>query len=171
MYNNFNGKTYHHDKSCVAISRESRVSLQWRHNGHDGVSNHQPNDCLFYHLFKHRSKKTSKLRVTGICEGNSPETGEFPHKGPVTRKMFPFDDVIMLVELRVMPKYTRGKGRKHGSGWNIWSVVRGARMCGAALRPRQNCRNYTDDISKCIFEWKCSNFAYDSVEVCSRGSN
>ena len=27
--------------------------------------------------------------------GNSPVTGEFSHKGPVTRKMFPFDDVIM----------------------------------------------------------------------------
>ena len=25
----------------------------------------------------------------------SPWTGEFPHKWPVTRKMFPFDDVIM----------------------------------------------------------------------------
>ena len=40
-------------------------------------------------------KKTSKLRVTGLCEGNSPATGDSPHKGPVTRKMFPFDDVIM----------------------------------------------------------------------------
>ena len=28
--------------------------------------------------FRHRSKKTSKLRVTGFCEGNSPVTGEFP---------------------------------------------------------------------------------------------
>ena len=25
-----------------------------------------------------RSKKTSKPRVTGLCEGNSPVTGEFP---------------------------------------------------------------------------------------------
>ena len=41
------------------------------------------------------SKKTSKLRATGLCEGNSPATGEFPHKGPVTRKMSPFDDVII----------------------------------------------------------------------------
>ena len=40
--------------------------------------------------------KTSKLRVTGLCAGNSPVTGEFPHKRPVTRKMFPFDDVIMI---------------------------------------------------------------------------
>ena len=30
------------------------------------------------HLFRRRSKKTSKLRVTGLCAGNSPMTGEFP---------------------------------------------------------------------------------------------
>ena len=41
-------------------------------------------------LFRHRLKKTSKLRVTGLCEGNSPVTG------PVTRKVFSFDDVIMF---------------------------------------------------------------------------
>ena len=40
-------------------------------------------------------RKTSKLRVTGLCVGNSPEPVNSPHKGPVTRKMFPFDDVIM----------------------------------------------------------------------------
>ena len=52
--------------------------LQWRHNGHDSVSNHQPYDCLLNRLFRRRSKKTSKLRVTGLCAGNSPGTGEFP---------------------------------------------------------------------------------------------
>ena len=52
--------------------------LQWCHNEHDGISNHQPHDCLRNHLFRHRWKKTSKLRVTGLCEGNSPGTGEFP---------------------------------------------------------------------------------------------
>ena len=40
--------------------------------------NHQPHDCLLNHLFRRWSKKTSKLRVTGLCEGNSPVTGEFP---------------------------------------------------------------------------------------------
>ena len=54
------------------------ISLQWRHNGLDCVSNHQPHDCLLYHLFRRRSKKTSKLHVTGLCEGNSPMIGEFP---------------------------------------------------------------------------------------------
>ena len=53
-------------------------TLQWRHNKRDGVSNHQTHDCLLNRLFRRRSKKTSKLRVTGLCEGNSPVTGEFP---------------------------------------------------------------------------------------------
>ena len=53
-------------------------TLQWRHNGRNGVAKHRPNDCLLNRLFRHRSKKTSKFRVTGLCEGNSPVTGEFP---------------------------------------------------------------------------------------------
>ena len=54
------------------------VTLQWRRNGHDGVSNHQLHHCLLNRLFGGRSKKTSKLRVTGLCEGNLLVTGEFP---------------------------------------------------------------------------------------------
>ena len=52
-------------------------ALRWRHSGHDWVSNHQPHDCLFNRLIRRRSKKTSKLCVTGLCAVNSPGTGEF----------------------------------------------------------------------------------------------
>ena len=76
-------------------SRNTIISLHWRSNDHDGVSNHQPHGCLLNRLFSGRSKKTSKLRVTGLCVGNSPGPVNSPHKGPVTRKMFPFGDVIM----------------------------------------------------------------------------
>ena len=54
------------------------LSLRWRHNGCDSVSNHQPRHCLLNRLFRRRSKKTSKLRVTGLCAVNSLGTGEFP---------------------------------------------------------------------------------------------
>ena len=60
-----------------------------RHNGRDSVSNYQRLDWLLNCLFWHKSNKTSKLRVTGLGEGNS------PHKTPVTQKMSPFDDVIL----------------------------------------------------------------------------
>ena len=53
-------------------------TFQWRHNELAGVPNHQPHDCLLNRLFRRKSKKTSKLRVTGLCVGNSPVTVEFP---------------------------------------------------------------------------------------------
>ena len=59
--------------------RNIPCALQLRHNGDDGVPNHQPHDCLL-RLFGCRSKKTSKLRVTGLCERNSPAIGEFPEQ-------------------------------------------------------------------------------------------
>ena len=53
-------------------------SLRWRHNVHDSDWNHQPHDYLLNRSFRRSSKKTSKLRVTGLCAGNSPGTGQFP---------------------------------------------------------------------------------------------
>ena len=82
-------------------------TLHWRHNDHDGVSNHQPHGCLLNRLFRRRSKKTSKFRVTGLCVGDSPGPVNSPHKGPVTRKMFPFDDGIMYLVFAPLPFHTK----------------------------------------------------------------
>ena len=71
--------------------------LQWRLNGCDGVSNHQPHHCSLNRLFRRRSKKTSKLCITGLCAGNSPLTGEFPAQMAGNAEMFLFDDVIMTL--------------------------------------------------------------------------
>ena len=67
--------------SLLTRSGESNCPLLWLHNEHDGVSNHRHLDCLLNRLFRRRSKKTSKPRVTGLCEGNSPVVGEFPAQG------------------------------------------------------------------------------------------
>ena len=75
------------------------LSLHWRHNELDGVSNHR---CLGYlpnRLFRRRSKKTLKLRVTGLCEGYSPMRGEFPAQRASNAEnvsIWLFDDVIMF---------------------------------------------------------------------------
>ena len=72
-------------------------SLQWRHNEHDGVSNHQHHHCLLNRLFKAQIKENTKApRQWPLCEEIHRCPVNSPHKGPVTRKMFPFDDVIML---------------------------------------------------------------------------
>ena len=56
------------------------ISLQWRHDDYDGVSIHQPHDCLLNHLFRHRSKKTHSSASLAFVR---PVTGEFPVIGEV----------------------------------------------------------------------------------------
>ena len=65
-------------KMDMWFSYNPTKTLQWRHNGHNGVSNHQPLDCLLNCVFGRRSKKTPKLHVTGLWAGNSPVPDEFP---------------------------------------------------------------------------------------------
>ena len=69
----------------VLVPAKKHWKILWKgphycddYNGLDGVSNHQPHECWLNRSFGCRSKKTSKLRVTRLCAGNSPETGEFP---------------------------------------------------------------------------------------------
>ena len=63
---------YHHllqlryVSQCVNHSLSITVTSQWA----PGVSNHRHLDCLLSLLFRCTSKKTSKHRVTGICEGS-----------------------------------------------------------------------------------------------------
>ena len=72
------------------------VSLQRRHYEHDDISNHQPHDCLLTRLFRRRSKKhQSPASLAFVCRIQRWPVNS-PHKGPVTRKMFPYDDVIMM---------------------------------------------------------------------------
>ena len=72
------GQLLNHTVHSYRMQHHIRISLQWRHNEPVCVSNHQPHDCLLNRLFRRRSKETSKRRVTGLCAGNSPGTGEFP---------------------------------------------------------------------------------------------
>ena len=71
-----------HMKTKMRSNRLLENPLQWRHNERNGVWNHQPHECLLNRLFRHGWKKTSKLRVTGFCEGNSPVTSESPPPPP-----------------------------------------------------------------------------------------
>ena len=91
VLSSLNNKRAHLDE-ILPCGRQWLVPLayEWSHNGRDGISNQQLHDCLLNHSFRRRSKKTSQLRVTGLCAGNSQVTGEFPSQRPVTWKMIPF---------------------------------------------------------------------------------
>ena len=43
------------------------ITLLWRHNGRDGISNHQPCDCLHNRLFRCRSKKHQSSASLALC--------------------------------------------------------------------------------------------------------
>ena len=68
--------------------------LLWGHDEHDGVSNNQLNDCLL----RRRSKKHQRSASLAFVRGIHRWPVNALHKGPVTRKVFPFDDVIMITD-------------------------------------------------------------------------
>ena len=70
------------------------VSLQWRHNERDCISNQRRLDCSLNCFFRGRSKKASKLCFTGLCH-RSPVNS--PNKGPVTRKIWWRHHVMLSV--------------------------------------------------------------------------
>ena len=82
-------------------NRLSCIALHGRHNGPDGVSRHQPHHCLLNRLFRRRSKKTSNSASLAFVRGIHRWPVNSQHKWPVTRKMFPFDDVIMVYTMAV----------------------------------------------------------------------
>ena len=73
-------------------------SLQWRHNRHNSVLNHQPHHCLLNRLFRCRSKKHQSSASLAFVWGIHRWPMKSPHKWPVTQQMLPFDDVIMILE-------------------------------------------------------------------------
>ena len=77
---------------AIRTSWHGEKSLRWRHNGRDSVSNHQPHDCL---LNADQRKHQSSASLAFVRRIHRRPVNS-PHKWPVTRKMFSFDDVIMV---------------------------------------------------------------------------
>ena len=74
-------KCCHFDEIIVAAWNGQRYFHQHYNDViMSAMASHQRRVCILNRLTRRRSKKTSKLRVTGLCEGNSPATGEFPAK-------------------------------------------------------------------------------------------
>ena len=104
------------------------TSLQWRHNGRDCVSIQQPRDCLLNCLFRLRSKKTSKLRVTGLCVGNSPGPVNSPHKWPVTRKIWWRHQVQVRSLCYLFNRYPSIYITSLGRYWYYWTWLENAQQ-------------------------------------------
>ena len=72
----------------MCSSSRTKYPLQWRHNGRDCVSNHQPNVCLLNRLFTRDQRKHKSSTSLAFVVGIQRWPVNSPHKGPVTRKNF-----------------------------------------------------------------------------------
>ena len=59
-----------HIDNTSALMQVMACCIQWLHNERDGISNHWRFDCVLNCLFRCRSKRTSKLLITGLWERN-----------------------------------------------------------------------------------------------------
>ena len=82
--------------NMIYCTRIFHIALQLRHNERESFANDWCLDCLPKRLFRRRSKKTSKLRVAGLCEGNPQVTGGFLSQRASNAEDV-FDDVIMSI--------------------------------------------------------------------------
>ena len=99
----------------ISVSTDALASCVTNHYSDDIMSTmaSQISSIMIVYpiVYSVRSKKTSKLRVTGLCAGNSPVTGEFSAQRTSNAKMCPFDDVIMLISSQYVD-WPRSKTRK-----------------------------------------------------------
>ena len=80
--------THPYGITSIAISYRWATTLKWRHNGHDGVSNHKLHDCLLNRLFGRRSEKHQSPASLAFVRGIHRSPVNSPHKWLVTRKWF-----------------------------------------------------------------------------------
>ena len=93
------------------------ISLQWCHNGRNGVSNYRPLDCVLNRLLMRRPKKTLKLRFTGLCGGNSQVTGEIP-----AQKASNAENVSIWWRHHVSVVYSRDSNNGYANSREIWKA-------------------------------------------------
>ena len=109
-------------------------------------------------FLRRRSKDASKPRVTGLCGGNSPVTGEFP----VQRES----------SAEKVSIWWRHHGNEIGI-WRfpleIWRLISRYRCCRVVylIQHIEAGTKWPRHFKMHFLEWKCMNFAWDFNEVCS----
>ena len=78
-------------------SPESSHPLQWRHNGHNNISNRQPHPCYSTVYSGTDQRKHQSSASLAFVQGIHRRPVNSPHKWLVTWQLFLFDDVIMHI--------------------------------------------------------------------------
>ena len=94
--------TAHHNLLMLLPLTSAVMTLQWHHIGRNGISSHQPQVCFMQPFIQAQIKEKKRSSASlAFVSGIHRWTVNFPHKRPLTRKMFPFDYVIMFTSLYI----------------------------------------------------------------------
>ena len=96
-------------------------------------------------------KENTKLRVTGLCVGNSPVTGEFPAQRASNAEMFPFDDTSLPILIMLHQFICKTGG----------SCYIGCPLLAHPSTKRQNGHHFVDD----IFKYFMNETFYISIQI------
>ena len=86
-------------RNHLKMTKCYNITLQWCHNGRDGVSNHRHLDCSPTVCSGADQRKHQSCASLTFVRGINRSPVNSPHKGPVTRKIFLFHDVIMICQI------------------------------------------------------------------------
>ena len=88
----------------------SLITLLWRHTARDGVSNDQPHDCLRNLFLGAHQRKHRRSASLAFVRGIHRWSVNPPRKWPVTRKILPCDDVIVIQCRLSIKQWLSGNG-------------------------------------------------------------
>ena len=87
-------------KNVAFINAIVQFTSRWRHNELDGAFTHQPREFLLNRYSRADQRKHQSSASLAFVWGIHRWPVSSPHKGSVTRKMFPFDDVFMIYAIQ-----------------------------------------------------------------------
>ena len=132
------------------------------------MASHQPHHCLLNRLFRRRSKKHQSSASLAFVGGIHRWPVNSPHKGPVTRKMFPFDDVIIGSLCHQNEEYVaRLPSICHSMYSNQNKKTSKFRVTGLCQGSHKNLRKKFHDFSNCMTSpGQNPNFQTKNINIC-----
>ena len=141
------------------------ISLQWRHNGCDSVSNYQPHHCLLNGKFSADQRKHQSSASLAFVRGIHRWPVNSPHKWPVTRKMFPFYDVIMWSRKGHDPLLQFVRFRTPIWIWSKWLHTLNYTTWLSMYQQKFSKYNFTKKLHCISFYWSTSDLQAKSIKA------
>ena len=107
-------------------------------------------------------RKYQNFASLAFARGNHRSPANSPHKGPVTRKMFPFVDVIMSLSITAVDDWFNNYHAVTYLAISSWLIIRSLWSCSPKFCPLSIPHIYYMSIIR-IYEWIIANWSYPNI--------